>query len=150
MLLLTKPGTGVKGIPPKLRVVCDLRERNANTKKLTSPLPDMEGILRRVSRHPYRSLIDGKDAYEQIRVEPEHVERTAMTTPDGNMVSLVLQQGDCNAPATFQRVMNRIFAPVIGKFVVIYMDDILVSSKSAEHHLLHLLEIFTWYVSFQA
>jgi len=81
MLLLTKPGTGVKGIPPKLRVVCDLRERNANTHKVTSPLPDMEGILRRVARKPYRSLIDGKDAYEQIRVEPEHVPRTAMTTP---------------------------------------------------------------------
>lgn len=77
MLLLTKPGTGVKGIPPRLRVVCDLRERNANTHKVTSPLPDMEGILRRISRKPYRTLIDGKDAYEQIRVEPSHVPRTA-------------------------------------------------------------------------
>jgi hypothetical protein len=96
MLLIPK----VKTNPPKLRVVVDLRARNANTKKMTSPLPDMEGILRCVSRCKYRSLIDGQDAYEQIRVVPEHVNRTAMGTPDGNMVSLVLQQGDCNAPAT--------------------------------------------------
>lgn len=64
MLLLTKPGTGTKGVPPRLRVVCDLRERNANTQKVTSPLPDMKGILRRIARRPYRSMIDDKDAYE--------------------------------------------------------------------------------------
>lgn len=58
------------------------RERNANTVKMTSPLPDMEGILRRVSRKKYRTIIDGKDAYEHIRVVPEHVERTAMTDAD--------------------------------------------------------------------
>lgn len=43
-------------------------------------MPDMEGILRRVARKPYRSIIDGADTYEQIRVIPEHVERTAVTT----------------------------------------------------------------------
>lgn len=76
MLLIPKAGN-----PPRLRVVVDLRERNKNTRKLSSPMPDMDGILRRVARKPYRSLIDGADAYEQIRVVPEHVERTAVTTP---------------------------------------------------------------------
>ncbi len=66
MLLLTKPGTGVNGVPPRLCVVCDLWECNANTHKLTSPLPDIEGILQRLSRKKYCSLINGKDAYEQI------------------------------------------------------------------------------------
>lgn len=79
MMLLTKPGTGVKGVPPQLRIVVDLRERNANTVKLTTPLPDIEGILRRVAKKKYRSILDQKDAYEQVRVIPEHVERTAMT-----------------------------------------------------------------------
>ncbi|CDO74639.1 hypothetical protein BN946_scf184822.g2 [Trametes cinnabarina] len=138
MLLLTKPGTGVNGIPPRLRVVCDLRERNANTRKVTSPLPDMEGILRRIARRPFRSLIDGKDAYEQIRVEPEHVERTAMTTPDGNMVSLVLQQGDCNAVATYQSLMNHIFGPHIGVFMDVYLDDIAIYSDTLEDHVRHV------------
>ncbi|PIL26323.1 hypothetical protein GSI_12079 [Ganoderma sinense ZZ0214-1] len=138
MLLLTKPGTGVKGIPPCLRVVCDLCERNTNTHKVTSPLLDMEGILRCISRKPYRSLIDGKDAYEQIRIEPAHVPHTAMTTPDGNMVSLVLQQGDCNAVATYQTLMNHIFAPYIGVFLDVYLDDIAVYSDTLELHIKHI------------
>jgi len=58
-------------------------------------MPDMEGILRRVAKKPFHTIIDGQDAYEQIRVIPEHVERTAVTTPDRNMVSHVVQQGDC-------------------------------------------------------
>ncbi|PCH39300.1 hypothetical protein WOLCODRAFT_21409 [Wolfiporia cocos MD-104 SS10] len=65
----------------------ELKECNGNCLKLTSPLPDMDGILQRISRYKYRSLIDGKDAYEQICVDPAHVNRMAMTTPDGNMVS---------------------------------------------------------------
>ena len=119
-------------------MVCDLRERNANTHKVTSPLLDMEGILRRISRRPFRSLIDGKDAYEQIRVEPEHVERTAMTTPDGNMVSLVLQQGDCNAVATYQSLMNHIFGPYIGVFMDVYLDDIALYSDTLKDHVKHV------------
>ncbi len=138
MLLLTKPGSGVRGMPPKLRVVCDLRERNANTRKLMSPLLDMEGILRRIARHPYHSLIDRKDVYEQIRVEPEHVEWTAITTPDGNMVSLVLQQGDCNAVATYQSLMNHIFGPYTGVFMDVYLDDIAIYSDTIEDHLKHV------------
>ena len=66
-LLMIHKATG------SLRTVFDKREQNANTYKLASPLPDMEEILREVSRHKYRSLIDRKDAYEQIRIVPEHV-----------------------------------------------------------------------------
>ncbi|TFY69679.1 hypothetical protein EVJ58_g270 [Rhodofomes roseus] len=138
MLLLTKPGTGKNGVPPRLRTVIDLRQRNKNTKKLPSPLPDMEGILRRVSRRPYRSMIDGKDAYEQIRVAPDHVDRTAMATPDGSMVSLVLQQGDCNAVATYQSLMNHIFGSYIGDFMDVYLDDIIIYSNTVEDHLRHV------------
>ena len=138
MLLLMKPGTGTKGVLHWLRVVCDLREQNANTHKVTSPLPDMEAILRRVSRKPYRTLIDGKDAYEQIRVEPSHVPHTAMTTPDGNMVSLVLQQGDCNTVTTYQTLMNHIFALYLGVFMDVYLDDVAVYSDTLEEHIAHI------------
>lgn len=138
MLLLKKPGTGVADIPARLRVVCDLRERNSNTVKVASPLPDMEGILRRAARKPFRSLIDGKDAYEQIRIHPSDVPKTAMTTPDGTMVSLVLQQGDCNAVATYQSLMNHIFGPYIAVFMDVYLDDIIIYSDTIRDHVSHV------------
>ena len=135
MLLIPKPHTN----PPLLRTVVDLRERNKNTRKMTSPLPDMEGMLRRAASHPYRSMLDMKNAYEQIRVIPEHVPRTAVTTPDGNMVSHVLQQGDCNAPATHQALMNHLFSAYIGRIMDIYLDDIIIYSNSLEEHFEHVI-----------
>jgi len=101
-------------------------------------MPDMEGILRRVARKPYRSTIDGQDAYEQIRVITEHIPRTAITTPDRNMVSLVVQQGDCNAPATYQALMNHIFGMYIGIFMDVYLDDIIIYSDTLEEHVEHV------------
>ena len=114
MIILHKPSKVSKEI--KLRTVLDCREWNSNCKKMTSPLPDIEEILRVVSKHPYVSLIDGKDAYEQIRVEPSDVHKTIFNTPDSTMVSLVMQQGDCNAGATYQTLMNSIFSDYIGVF----------------------------------
>ena len=102
----------------------------------------MEAILHRISCKLYWTLIDGKDAYEQIRVEPLHVPCTAMTTPDGNMVSLVLQQGDCNAVATYHTLMNHIFAPYIGVFMDIYLDDISVYSDKLIIDILHKEELY--------
>ena len=99
----------------------------------------MEGILRRVAQKPYQSIIDGQDAYEQIRVISEHVPCTAVTTPDGNMVSLVVQQGDCNAPATYQALMNHIFGEHIGIFMDVYLDDIVIYSDMLQDHMKHVI-----------
>ena len=112
MLLIVKPWK--PGEPALLRTVFDLRAWNENTYKMTSQLPDPEGILRRAARCRFCSMMDGKDAYEQIHVDPAHVQCTAVTTPDGNMICHVIQKGDCNAPATYQVLMNHIFSPYLG------------------------------------
>ncbi len=82
--------------------------------------------------------MDSSDAYKQVRVEPAHIERTAVSTPDGNMLSLVIQQGDCNAPATFQAIMNHLFSSYIGRFMDVYLDDIIVYSNTLEEHMKHV------------
>ncbi|KAG2152977.1 uncharacterized protein EDB93DRAFT_1102748 [Suillus bovinus] len=79
----------------------------SNTKKLSSPLPDIDGILRRVARKRYRSIIDGQDAYEQIQIIPEHVERSTVTTPDGNMIlgCVIDDEGICMDPAKVDKIL---------------------------------------------
>ena len=136
MLLIPKPPK--KGKPAELRTVVDLRARNKNTRKMASPLPDQQGIFNRVAQAKFMSLMDQAAAYEQVRIEPEHVSRSAVTTPDGNMVSNVIQIGDCNGPATFQALMNHIFSPYLGVFMDAYLDDIVVYSDTLEDHIRHV------------
>ena len=68
---------------------------------------------------------------------PEHVECSAVTTPDGSMVSLVVQMGDCNAPATYQALMNHIFLPYMGCFLDVYLDNIIIYSDTLADHVRH-------------
>ena len=82
------------------------------------------------------------DAYEQIRVEDKDVWKMAFATPLGTFVSHVMQQGDCNAPATFQRLMTWIFRDHLGIFVQVYLDNIFVFSDSINDHEEHLKIVF--------
>jgi hypothetical protein len=144
------PATGTQAPPllcvPKkdgrLRTVVDARQRNDNTAKDVTPLPDQEVIREDVARAKYRSKIDLADAYEQVRVEPNDVSKTLFATIMGTYHSNVVQQGDCNAPATFQRLMTSIFRDVIGKFLHVYIDDIFVFSDSVEEHQEQLRLVF--------
>jgi len=86
--------------------------------------------------------INMSNAYEQIRVKPQDVWKMAFATIYGTFVSYTMQQGDCNAPATFQRLMTVIFRDFIGRFVHIYLDDIFVYSNSIEEHEKHLRLVF--------
>jgi len=118
----------------KLRTVVDARQRNDNTVKDVTPLPDQELIREDIARAHYRSKIDLADAYEQVWVRPEDVHKTAFATITGTYVSNVVQQGDCNAPATFQRLMTSVFRNAIGRYLHVYLDDIFVYTDSIEEH----------------
>ena len=89
----------------KLRTVVDARKKNDNTLKDVTPFLDQDQILMEVARAKYQSKIDMTDAYEQIRVKPVDVEKTAFASVFGTFVSHTMQQGDCNALATFQRLI---------------------------------------------
>ena len=126
----------------KLRTVVDCRQRNDNTVKDVMPFPDQDQIRMDVARAKFRSKIDLSNAYEQICIEPEDIHKTAFATVYGTYESTVMQQGDCNAPATFLRLMTAIFREVIGIFVYTYLDDLFIFSDTLEEHERHLEYVF--------
>jgi hypothetical protein len=126
----------------KLRTVVDLRQRNDNTVHDLTPMPDQDRIRNDVARGAVRSKLDMSDAYEQIRIVPEDIRKTAFSTVYGTYHSHVMQQGDCNVSATFQRLMTHLFRDHIRKFIHVYLDDIFIYSKSVEEHEQHLRIVF--------
>jgi len=120
------------------RVVCDWRALNNITIKNRYPLPRIDETLDRLGGSTVFSSLDLNSGYFEIRISEEDAPKTAFTTPLGQYEFKVLGQGLANSPATFQSVMNRIFSPHLYKFVVVYLDDIMVFSKSPEEHLEHL------------
>ncbi|CAD6961547.1 unnamed protein product [Tilletia controversa] len=126
----------------RIRTVVDARQRNDNTVKDVTPFPDQDVIRRDVARAKYRSKVDQADFFEQIRVIPDVVGKTAFSTPFGTFVSLVAQQGDCNVPSTAQQLMNFLFRKILGQYVHAYLDDIFVFSDTLEEHEEHLGTVF--------
>ena len=93
----------------KLWTVVDVQKRNDNTYKDVTPFPDQDQIRMDVAQSKYQTKIDMSDAYKQIQIETSDVWKTAFASPFGTFISHVMQQGDCNAPTTFQHLMTWIF-----------------------------------------
>src|SRR5260370_40666736 len=89
-----------------LRTVIDACQRNLNTVLDVTPMPDMWAIMDCMARKKYRSKIDMTDAYEQIQIELDCIKYLGFSTLYGTFESNVMQQGDCNAPSTFQCVLT--------------------------------------------
>src|SRR5205085_12575080 len=122
----------------RIRPLVDLRNRNENTIKDNSPIPNQQVILASVGRAKYRSKIDLSNAYFQIRVHPKEERFNTIKTPFGAFACKIMLQGDTNAPATFMRVMEDALSDFLGEFVWVYLDDILIFSNTPEDHIRHV------------
>ncbi|CAJ2644784.1 unnamed protein product [Trifolium pratense] len=128
----------VKKKDGKSRLCVDYRKLNKVTIKNRYPLPRIDDLMDQLKDASVFSKIDLKSGYHQIRVRDEDVQKTAFRTRYGHYEFLVMPFGVTNAPAIFMDYMNRIFHPFLDKFVVVFIDDILVFSKSEEEHEEHL------------
>ena len=127
------------GVPTgKPRFAVDYRRVNPLMKKDAHPLPLPEAMFAQLKGATIFSKLDLTKGFYQIALDPACREQLAFSTPDGLRQWTVMPFGIANAPATFQREMQRVFRQRLDKSVLVYIDDILVFSRTAEEHAEHV------------
>ena len=116
--------------------------QNKNTEKDVSPFPDQDTIQHDVAHATYRSKLDMSEAYKQICICNEDIPKMAFATIFGTFMSWIMQQGDCNALLTFQRLMTSVFHDFIVRFIHVYLDNMFVYSSTIKEQENHLSRVF--------
>jgi len=126
----------------EIRLCVDLRNVNKVSLKGNYPLPKMDHILQRVVGASRISLLDRFSCFNKILVHPDDQENTTFTTPWGTFKYVKMPFGLKNVGETFQQAMDIAFAKEIHDFLVVYLDDLTVFSRSNQQHLDHLRQAF--------
>ena len=127
----------------RLRMCVDYRALNSITIRNSAPLPRIDDLFDQLHGAAFFTSLDLTSGYHQIRLPADDQHKTAFKTPQGLFQYRVLPFGLANAPSVFQSYMNQTFAAHIGKCAVIYLDDVLIYSRTAESHLEHLETILS-------
>jgi hypothetical protein len=137
------PAIFIKKKDQTLQMCVDYRPLNEVTIKNKYPLPRIDILFDQLTGARVFSKIDLRSGYHQIRIRPKDIPKTAFTTRYGLFEYLVMSFGLTNAPAHFTYLMNSVFMLELDKFVVIFIDDILIYSKNEEEHAKHLCIVLT-------
>ncbi|GJY14702.1 putative reverse transcriptase domain-containing protein [Tanacetum coccineum] len=131
----------VKKKDGSFRMCIDYRELNKLTVKNRYPLPRIDDLFDQLQGSSVYSKIDLRSGYHQLRVRDEDIPKTAFRTRYGHYEFQVMPFGLTNAPAVFMDLMNRVCKPYLDKFVIVFIDDILIYSQEHAEHLRIILEL---------
>ncbi|KAG2207610.1 hypothetical protein INT45_004096, partial [Circinella minor] len=148
-LRLIRPSSSPWGAPVlfvhkkdgSMRLCIDYRAVNRVTRRHSHPLPCIDECLEQLHGTKYYSSIDLKSGYHQLKIKEDDIPKTAFNTCYGSFEWLVLPFGLMNAPPVFQKTMNSVLGDCLDKFAMVYLDDILIYSKTKEDHYRHLRHV---------
>lgn len=123
------------------RMCVDYRELNSNTIRDHFPLPIIDDHISKLSKAKFFTVLDMAAGFHQIPIAEDSIEKTAFVTPDGQYEYLRMPFGLCNAPSVFQRAINTALKPYIDKFVLIYIDDVVIFSETEKQGLDYLNQV---------
>ncbi|GFT00872.1 retrovirus-related Pol polyprotein from transposon 17.6 [Trichonephila clavipes] len=129
--------------PEAYRFAIDYRKLNGITKYPRYPLPVIDDLLTNIPHTNVMSTLDLRSGYFQLAISPRDIEKTAFITRNGTFAFLRMPFGLSGAAPNFQRAIDIILKPVIGRFVLVYMNDVIITSPSFKDHLDHLTQVFT-------